>query len=244
MGRSMSQCWVCNEPCTFTFCQKHIPKYGDVIKKENYTLFVGSMPLKKVLLAILGKEKITKWWLGTDALTMSEFPKGKKPLKIILHRIKMKLLDPFIYQHWLVSMRLLVYLRGRVNLSNFTIKVHDCYHMKKSKKPLIVGYYSPPFSKFNEWVYGIDIIEYFKRHFSKDNIVFLPYNGKTNIQPFLNAIDIYIRPSRSDGYPRLILLCQENKIPYMWSFTESFDPENKLKPISEFINFIKEKGNL
>lgn len=216
-----TSCFKCGMPTGMKenlFCDKCIPKYGDIVKSftNQSILFVGSIPLLKVL-KYYRTHKIIKWWMGTDILTMYMVPPGKSSLAVYLHRLKMKLLEPIIDYHFFVSEKLMSEAKFIKNNDKCVVFVHQAKSIKKDGKPFVVGYYLPESSVFNDWVYGEDMINDLIRIFSSQNILFLCYDGKSNIKIFLNIIDVYIRPSEHDGTPRLILLCQQNNIPYCWS---------------------------
>lgn len=224
-------CFKCGKNTINFFCEECIPRYGDVVESHSKEemLFVGSIPILKVL-KYCRTHRIIKWWMGTDVLTLNIFPPGKSVFKVLLHRLKMTLLEPFISKHLFVSERLMN--RSRTKKEQEVV-VHQAKHIEKDKKPFVVGYYLPEETEFNNWIYGKDIIERLVYLFEKENILFLKYDGKYDIKVFLSEIDVYIRPSRSDGMPRLILLCEQNNIPYCWN--------NDLNELIYFIR-LKKKG--
>ena len=97
-------CLKCAEPTEhgYVFCEKCTPRYGqttrifsDKLQKE-LTLYVGTFPTGSVIKDRLQGRLPVKWWLGTDALTMWFKPPGKRLTLVILHRIKMLLLEPLL----------------------------------------------------------------------------------------------------------------------------------------------------
>lgn len=150
-------CLKCAEPTEhgYVFCEKCTPRYGqttrifsDKLQKE-LTLYVGTFPTGSVIKDRLQGRLPVKWWLGTDALTMWFKPPGKRLTLVILHRIKMLLLEPLIYQHWFTGPRLIASLqRGRF------------LTQKNAHKGVNVFFYHPKnFGEFERWVHGIEIIE-------------------------------------------------------------------------------------
>lgn len=211
------------------------PVYGDVLFKNGRVIFLGSFPLFKVLYYKFidrDKRKIVRWWMGTDVLTLWCFPTGKSKIKVLLHRIKTLLLNRFVSENWFVSEGLekevlsLTWLK----INNPKVVVHQCNPIKKKKYFVVIGYYMPEMSTFNEWVYGFDMIVKLMNTFRND--IFLRYDGKGDIQDFLSLIDLYVRPARHDGTPRLNLLCDYNKIPYSTS--------RDFKELTNFIQQAKE----
>lgn len=240
----MNYCFVCNDRATGVFCDKHIPKYGDIVinYKRNIALFVGSIPFLEVIKYYRQGYTIVKWWLGTDLLTMNKFPKGKSVIKILLHRIKMKIISKYIRCHWFVSERL--FREANFDFNDYMIVPHQAENVIKRNKPLFVGYYLPD-GKYNDWVYGGD---YIKKLISKfpatDNIIFIRNKGGNVAQLFLNTIDIYIRPSRHDGFPRLVLLCERNSIPYYWSEDGNVDEEKLYSFVYEYYRKNEEPNDI
>ena len=66
------------------------------------------------------------------------------------------------------------------------------------------------------------------------DIVFLEMNSRT-IPAVLSLIDVYVRPSRHDGEPRLVVACKRNGIPVYYD--PNFKPE-----VYEMVNFIIEQS--
>lgn len=194
-------------------------KYGDVATIDDKKVFLGTVRIKD--LWKYRKYRKVRWWLGTDAFTLYMFPPGKSYLKVLLHRIKVILVNKYFEENWFVSQRLINELPDYYKsiLNCVSVKVHEAEYIKRIKKPFVVGYYMPELTEFNSWVYGVDIIAalyvFFK--YSELDIVFLRYDGKADMSAFLSLIDVYIRPSRHDGMPRLILLCEMHDIPYCWN---------------------------
>ena len=75
-----------------------------------------------------------------------------------------------------------------------------------------------------DWIYGADIIYELKiRH---PEWIFEIANGTRDEEMFFDDIDVYLRPSRCDGWS---ILCKEAKhcgIPIIWSF----DSETYIEP--------------
>jgi len=73
---------------------------------------------------------------------------------------------------------------------------------------------------FKRWLYGMDIIEQLIKQFPKYNWIEL--DGTMDMMKIYPILDAYIRPTRHDGMPRIILECQQLNIPYWWD--EDFKP--------------------
>ena len=201
-------------------------KYGDVVldyTNKNQAVFLGTVRLKDIW-KYRKRDKV-RWWLGTDVLTLWMYPEGKSRFRVKLHRIKTKLVNRFFKENWFVSEKLMKEVPFQYRLRKCKVRVHPCDVVLKKENPLVVGCYMPEETVYNKWVYGYDTIEYLKRFFKDSNVVFLRYDGKDDVTHFLSLIDCYIRPSRHDGMPRLILLCQLNNIDFYWgdSYSENID---------------------
>lgn len=193
------------------------PVYGDIVIKDDKAIFLGSFKTFKVLKYWLSGKKIIRWWMGTDVWTMWCVPVGKNPVKVTIHRIKSHLFNYLVSENWFVSENLMNEIENLTNLKVVKpqVVIHPCNFIEKKKNFLVIGYYMPKMTKFNVWTYGLDVIQIIEK--ARKNDVFLRYDGKTPVQDFLSLIDLYIRPSRHDGTPRLNLLCELNSIPYCTS---------------------------
>jgi len=176
---------------------------------------------------------IYKHWLGTDALKLTTYPPGKFSwrFRIFAERILWRLLEPLIDQHSVVHPRLSKYLiKFGISDDKISIKMDkgNCdYCIKPCKKikheGINIAFYYPGDRgnrKFKRWVYGMDVIEELIRIFPKINWIHL--DGTKDMCRIYPTLDAYIRPSRHDGMPRMILECQILNIPYYWD--EKFNP--------------------
>lgn len=206
-------------------------KYGDVATIDGKKVFLGTVRFKDIWR--YRKFHKVRWWMGTDVLTLTMYPPGKSKIKVFLHRIKTMFVNKCFEENWFVSQRLIneLPLCAKENFHNISVRVHEPEYSKVKviEKPFVVGYYMPEMTEFNSWVYGADTIAALYKYFQYSNldVIFLRYDGKGDISSFLSLIDIYIRPSRHDGMPRLILLCEHYDIPYRW--------ENNFEKLVEFI---------
>lgn len=234
------------------FCNTCSPRYGETTRvfdeqKNVYlTLFVGSIPFFETLKARIKGQNPVKWWMGTDALTMWFFPPGKNFLMVILHRIKMLLLEPFIYQHWVTGSRLIKSLDKVWFIKSNKVKVvywpGNILRVSEKQKhdTFNILYYHPKNSgKFENWVYGIDVIEGLKERLSQVN--WMRVDGNQDMRKIYPVIDLYIRPSRHDGAPRINLECQENGIPVLFSEDGNPTVEWFESEITEVINKVNKQ---
>lgn len=101
----MQDCLVCGTG--LGWCNKHAPLYGDHVRVNDLSIYVGTIPLMSVLFDLMTGQKPIKYWMGTDILTMIMYPPHKNRFIVLLHRIKMRLLDYVLYEHWFVTPRLM-----------------------------------------------------------------------------------------------------------------------------------------
>ena len=143
---------------------------------------------------------------------------------MLRHRLKMRILEPFISRHWINGYRLLKaledvpYIPFRKCQLQFWVG-RDTIVEKVPHEGFNVFYYSPGDSVYQRWVYGLDIIEkliYIFPHFN-----WVKLDGKIDMKSAFKVMDIYIRPSRWDGFPRLVREAALNDIPVI--FSENFD---------------------
>jgi len=233
-------CIKCTRKSDHVFCWVHCPLYGETvsIKHKKLTIFVGRIPLFEVIVFLLKGHKCIKWWMGTDALTMWYFPPGKSKIKIILHRIKMWLIGPLV-AHWVTGERLLYDLpsqtRNRARIKYWPSKYQTKVE-KKAHKGFNVLYYNPPNSTFNRWKYGLDLIEEIKQRV--DGVNWMAVDGSQDMNKIYAITDLYIRPSRHDGEPRMNIECQLNDIPMVYSYDENEASSLRVLNIKDMVNHI------
>ncbi len=211
----------------YIFCENCTPCYGQTISfiaptsGKRWRVFVGTIPFWQVVWSWLRGIRTIKWWMGSDALTLWSVPPGRNRLEIFLHRLKMRLLKPFITRHWVTSSRLVVDLaRSKSVLPDKIAIVYwpGRHHQPVRKQPHVgfnILYYDPGKDKFKRWVYGIDIIETVQVKLTGVNWVKI--DGRQNMAEIFPITDLYLRPSRHDGAPRIIEECRLNNIPVVYS---------------------------
>lgn len=214
------KCLKCSKGGDFVFCGDCTPGYGETFYTtnrlhKNLTIFVGTIPFFKVISSHIRGNICIKWWMGTDALTMWYFPPGKSKVKIILHRIKMHLLEPFI-EHWVTGERLLYDLPSRIKpIIKYWPGKYQAQVEKKAHEGFNILYYNPPNNIFNRWLYGLDIIQKIKQRVNGVN--WIAVDGSQDMKEIYAITDLYIRPSRHDGAPRMNIECELNNIPVIYS---------------------------
>jgi hypothetical protein len=127
--------------------------------------------------------------------------------------------------------------------SKIKVQIDEPYYVKPvTKKPhssFNILYYMPtkPANlggmKYLKWLYGWDVYSKIKLYFEDNkNINFIWISGQHDMTKVYPTVDLYIRPTRHDGESRLIMECDINSIPYV--FSRDGKPN-----ASEFINAIK-----
>jgi len=190
---------------------------------------------------------IIKWWTGTDALKLVMYPPNNnqflKNCTVFFYRIFWKFAWKY-FHHYAVSINLKHKL-VKFGIPPEKIKIeamHPEYFdiRKKPHKGFNVLYYRPypnrgffgPNQKLKDWLYGYDIIQAIKPKLPFVN--WIEVRGDSDMRKIYPVVDLYIRPNRHDGMPRMVLECIRYKIPYYWELNVS---EDKL------IEFIKEIKN-
>jgi hypothetical protein len=235
-------CFSCGLPTQnrYIFCERCTPAYGDAVVVEDQRrgrelmIFVGTIPFLKVIRVRMQGKLPVKWWMGTDALTMWMTPPGKTWLMTVSHRLKMRILDFAIFQHWVVHPRLIADLqKGGISLGKIAVALHPPkYHQRMQRKPhagFNILYYYPDDNEYTRWVYGIDVVDEIKRRLNDVN--WMRVTGRQDMNEIFPLVDLYIRPSRHDGAPRILLECEINHIPVLYSADGNPDAEEFVRRI-------------
>jgi len=190
---------------------------------------------------------------GSDTLFATRILGGKKfPTKwtkwfyFVGMTVFVKLADLFVECHYVVSEHLIDNLKPLKLKKQIKVLVdppRDVKHVERIPHDHInVLYYHGVGGnqKYKDWVYGYDIFLELEKHFAyNDNIHFIEVTGGANMDFLYSITDIYIRPNRSDGNPRMIMECEQIGIPYYWS------KENPVvSDIVDMINVEELKKNL
>ena len=84
-----------------------------------------------------------------------------------------------------------------------------------------------------EWTYGYDIYKKIKKKLWP-KIDFIEVYGEEDMNRIYPIVDLYIRPTRSDGRPRMIDECKISKIPYIFSRDGNPDSEEFINEINAY----------
>jgi hypothetical protein len=223
-------CFICAQKTEhgYVFCEDCSPRYGQTTRifdeklQKQLSLYVGRISTTGVIKDRLQGRLPIKWWMGTDALTMWFKPPGRRFALVMLHRIKMLLLEPFIYRHWLTGPRLIDSLRRSkfIDLDKARIvfwpgKMHRGVEKSEHDGFNILYYHPSNSGEFERWVYGIDIIEQLQARCT--DVTWIRIDGSQDMREIFPVVDLYLRPSRHDGQPRINLECEINDIPVLFS---------------------------
>ena len=172
------------------------------------------------------------WFIGTDAMTLTENPPGNKIwyVKLFFYRIKWKILMGLFDNFWIVNKSLEKYLIDfGIPKEKIEVQIDKPNYPKPIRKAAHTGfnilYYMPVKAqnlggmKFLKWTYGYDIYINLKVYFGIEykDIKFIWVDGNYDMNSIYPIIDLYIRPNRHDGEPRMLMECDINSIPYIYS---------------------------
>ena len=167
------------------------------------------------------RDKMKVIWTGTDSLLLVKFPKEfgwTKIFYIIALRILARLTDLFGEEHFACGDLVEKNLRRfgmRRSIVQFIHPVKYGKLRKKEHKGFNVLYFCPKNSKRNNWIYGYDIFLTLKEALRSVN--FIRVDGGYDLKEIYPLTDLYVRPNRHDGHPRMIEECILNEIPYIWT---------------------------
>jgi hypothetical protein len=223
----MKYCEICKAECL-----SYTPQFGNILNFPNQIVFVGEIDTI-LMLKNWKRKKIIRFWIGSDVLLLRMFPPGRGKLSVLKHRLKVWLTEPFIDEHWVYGNQL--FKEFKEVWSDRKAQLRLC---RASIDPVVrvpsetvnVAYYHPRDDIFARWVYGIDFIERLMLLYPQVNWIKL--DGTLNPKYFFQALTGHIRPSRSDGHPRLIEECKVHGIPFYWS-------ENCLPDLEEMSKFVE-----
>lgn len=179
------------------------------------------------------KKRIIRWWIGSDVLLLRMFPPGRGKFSVLRHRLKTWLTEPFIDEHWIYGEQLFKEFKQVRNSRKASLRLCRAPIESVVKVPhegVSIAYYQPKDDVFSRWVYGIDLIEILVKRYPQ--VSWIKLDGTLNPKYFFQSLSGYLRPSRSDGHPRLIAECRENSIPTYWS-------ENRQPNIDEMSKFVE-----
>jgi len=184
---------------------------------------------------------------GSDVLFATRLVGGRKfPTKfskyfyMLGYTVFIKLCDLFVEGFYVVSEHLIDELRPLRLKSAIKVLVdpplYDEKFVKKAHRSFNILYYRGLGSNqvFKDWVYGYDVMQDVVGNFTHDwfnakkvenildvvssrGINVIEANGDADMSKVYPFIDVMIRPNRHDGYPRMVIECEKNDIPYYWS---------------------------
>jgi hypothetical protein len=211
--------------------RKSVIHYGDNLKGGS--IYTGTVAFFGIIKDWIASVRTVRWWQGTDVLECVMYPPGKSKARVFLRRMGGLFLKRFVYNDWFVSERLKAALPKKYHSPNknrkdgtewgevWAVPGQKLNVTKLEHTTFNVLVYYPEKTKFNSWVYGLDIIdELIQRH---PEVSWLFADTKLDMEKVYAITDLYLRPSRWDGMPRMILECQELGIPYYW--TEDGKPD-------------------
>lgn len=169
-----------------------------------------------------GKRNI-RWWLGSDVFCLMLCPPGRGMLSIFLHRLFVVVSEPFFDEHWVDSQDLKDELKSIALIDEnkpILVEPHIGKNFKVFEKKkhdgINIAYYHPRTNtRYQCWLYGVDIVEKLRARYSELNWIRL--DGTADMSKILPILDIYIRPNRHDGRSRLKEECRLNQIPVIWT---------------------------
>lgn len=238
-------CLVCQKNLDeFTpFCSDHAPAWGKCLRINGMAIFPGELSVISAIVAkFILRQKLVRWWLGSDVFILLTFPPGRGKLSLLRYRFKHFVTKRLVDANWFDSKRLLIEYTEKFKCRNPQEKHHILNMLtekvsKRKHEGINIAYYWPKKSnQYYEYLYGIDLIEklillYPEAHWLRLNGALKP---QVEMKMFLPIVDAYIRPSRHDGGSRLVRECRLNDIPVYWSE----DGKPTLKEICKFVETI------
>ena len=168
--------------------------------------------------------KIISYYVGSQARWLVKtFPTDIKKIPYITFvKIRAWLLRPLIQEYWVDGEYLVGFIkefkRG-AKTRVVTDKVKYTKSIEKVKHDRFTVMYYYPKKRYNKkyvyWVYGQDIIQKLIDTYPDFNWVCV--DGSADMGKIVPFVDVYIRPNRHDGSPRLIMECETWGIPYYHS---------------------------
>lgn len=223
----MSYCETCRADCL-----QFTPQWGKHIELDDKVIFVGEVPVGRMLKA-WRKKKIIRFWVGSDVLLLRMFPPGRGKLSVLKHRLKTWLAEPFIGEHWVYGEQLFKEFKqvwGSRKASFRLCRAPIEPIVRVPSETVNIAYYHPRDDVFSRWVYGIDLVDLLVKKFPQVNWIKL--DGTLNPKYFFQSLTAYVRPSRNDGLPRTVEECKIHGIPYYWS-------SNRNPNIDEMCKFVE-----
>lgn len=237
-------CIVCDKETTYAFCKTCTPSYGEIVTVGKRVIYMGEIGLLHAVKMRLKGYNVIRWWLGSDSLMLHRFPPGRGKLSVILHRIKAFLLDFVATENWADNLETELSMVKWLRLKNLRRKLWCGKHTKYPKqahKGINLAFYSPNESKFSTWKYGADLVEAAMKQIDDPcvNWIRLKNQDMSKIYPILDG---YLRPSRHDGWPRLVEESLLNEIPILYRETFDYTEQSFLIDVKNLIQHIKTRN--
>lgn len=240
--RTFDRCQAksCSNETIWMYCEDHAPRFRDVLHWQNYVIFHGKFYTILAICHLLSGKQIVNWWLGTDAMTLNMMPPGSLTWKfrLLLHRIKFRLVEPLISQHWVGCSDIYS------DLLKFGFDHKKMVHVEypplyQTPVPRIEGAYGKTVvgviwpgikrnRKFKDWFYGLDILDDFIWD-HRLKFEFIMVDGKADMREFYSQVDCVILPKRIKGKPRVVVECGINNIPVYYNENGRPHPDEILR---------------
>jgi hypothetical protein len=149
-------------------------------------------------------------WQGTDSLYLVKFPKQLKWTKIfyiIALRVFAKLGDIITAEHLCCGplvKKNLVKFGMKKPLIDYASPIHIPQMQKTIHSTFNILYYKINKTRMQQWLYGYDIYLQIKKYYRNEiDINFIEVDGSFHMGNIYPITDLYIRPNRHDGNPRM-----------------------------------------
>lgn len=232
-----NNCLICGTG--IGWCHEHTPAFGDNVRVNGLSIYVGTIPFMSVISDRWLGLKPIKYWMGTDVLTMIMYPPHKSKLTVFLHRVKMRILNLFLHEHWIVSKgmerKLWMWPFNRKPFRYVLKPTPTLIPIKRVKHDgfNVLVYLPSPDDLFRQWLYGYDVVKWLMNVYPEINWIIV--SGQDDMSKIYPIVDLYIRPTRHNGDPLMIQECKIHGIPYYWS-------ENGKPEVHKIVELIKENG--
>jgi len=162
---------------------------------------------KSALIKYLKGEKVVRWWKGTDSLMLEYFPPGIPKWFVLYHRLKSRLTQFIVHEHWYGCDEVKKNLNHFYNSIDLIYKEYpNIYPVKIKTKPLVVLIHDPSdsykYKKYAHWKFGVDIIDQVKEE-TNEWCYFLTVDNFANMNVVFPLVDCCLLPKRLKGNPRL-----------------------------------------
>lgn len=163
-------------------------------------------------------------WQGTDSLMLVDVSKRSTRKKIVwmFFRLLVRILDRYYAEgHYVDSPNLIDNLNRFGITKPVTVRPdppkYGIVFAKEPHNAFNVLYYCPyPATKFQSWLYGLDIYEQIRKEF-EGVCTFYRVTGYQDMTKIYPITDFYLRCNRHDGASRMVTECKINGIPYYHS---------------------------